>query len=230
LAFDIAGFGRTPPLPEPARPTIPRLVDFLEQSLRELRVDLPVDIAGYSLGGGMALEAARRGIARSAVAISPIGLWKDGPPSHVRYVFGALRLMARRAPRLLAAPMKVGWFRELALAVPVSVGGRRMPASDARRLVQDLAQATAFEDTFENTRASFSGPGIAVPITIAFGTRDWILTGSARWRDGLPPHTEWISKEHWGHVPMWADPAGVARLLLDGTRLRPASERVSNAP
>jgi pimeloyl-ACP methyl ester carboxylesterase len=75
IAFDIAGFGATPPLPRGVPPTIPNLVEGLARSLRELGLTTPVDIAGNSLGGWMALEAASRGFARSAVAISPPGLW-----------------------------------------------------------------------------------------------------------------------------------------------------------
>src|SRR5437868_6155926 len=101
IAFDIAGFGLTPPLPEGTRPTIANLVEGLERSLHEIGIDVPVDVAGNSLGAGMALEAARRGIARSVVAISPIGLWRAHPAPHVKYVFRGMRFMARRVPHLL---------------------------------------------------------------------------------------------------------------------------------
>ena len=83
--------------------------------------------------------------------------------------------------------------------------------------MDDLAASTAFEQTFESTRAPFSAVDIAVPLTVAFGNRDWILTGGSRRRNGLPPHTRWVTKAGWGHVPMWVDPQGVARLILDGT-------------
>jgi pimeloyl-ACP methyl ester carboxylesterase len=90
IAFDIAGLGTTPPLPPDTPPTLSNLVAALACSLHELGIDEPVDVAGNSLGVGMALEAASRGIARSVVAISPIGLWRERPPRHVRYVFGSL--------------------------------------------------------------------------------------------------------------------------------------------
>ena len=79
IAFDIAGFGSTPALPGGTRPTIANLVEALGASLCELQLELPVDIAGNSLGGTMGLEAARRGIARSVVAISPPCLWDTHP-------------------------------------------------------------------------------------------------------------------------------------------------------
>jgi len=218
IAFDTAGFGRTPALPEGTLPTIPNLVGALNVSLNELGIELPVDIAGNSLGGSMALEAARRGIARSAVAISPPGLWRNQPPVHVKYVFRNLRFASTHYPRLLKTIMRVPALRELALAVPISVGSRHMPVQEALRAVDDLAQSSAFEETFESTRAPLSASGIQVPLTVAFGTRDWILPRGSRYRNGLPPHTRWIEKPGWGHVPMWIDPAGVAQLILDGTQ------------
>ena len=206
IAFDIAG----------TLPTIVNLVEALERSLREIGLDLPIDVAGNSLGGCMALEAARRGIARSVVAISPIGLWRAHPAPHVKYVFRGMRLMARHFPNLLKASVRGSWRRELVLAVPLSVGSRRMPVSDALRAVDDLAASPAFEATFDNTRAPFSGRDITVPVTVAFGNRDWILPKSSRRRSELPEHTTWVTGPGWGHVPMWADPSGVAQLILDG--------------
>ena len=93
-----------------------------------------------------------------------------------------------------------------------------MPASDAVRAVDDLAASPAFEETFDNTRSPFSCSDIAVPVTVAFGDRDWILPPRSRNRDALPSHARWITKHGWGHVPMWVDPVGVSALILEGTR------------
>ena len=125
--------------------------------------------------------------------------------------------MATRWPGLLNATMSCQWLRELALAVPLSAGSRRMPARDARRAVEDLAGSTAFEATFDNTLSPFSGRDIRVPVTVAFGDRDWILTKRSRRRDRLPAHTRWVTVKRWGHVPMWVDPLGVSRLILEHT-------------
>ncbi len=218
IALDIAGFGSTPPLPPGMPPTVANLTASLACSLRELGLTEPIDIAGNSLGGAIALEAARRGLARSVAAISPAGLWRHHDSFHVRYVFGGLRFMSVKFPQLAKLMMRPAWLRELALSVPMSVGSRRMPASDAVRAVDDLASAQGFESTFANTRAPFSGDGITAPVTIAFGAHDWILPRRSQHRNGLPMHTRWIRPRGWGHVPMWVDPIGVARLILESTR------------
>jgi pimeloyl-ACP methyl ester carboxylesterase len=205
-------------LPKGVVPSIPNLVDALEGSLHEIGINLPVDIAGNSLGGTIALEAARRGIARSVVAVSPPGLWtKNGPP-HVPYLFGSLRFVATRLTSVLKVAMRSPLLREIALAVPISVGSRCIPVEDAIRAVDDLAGSPAFEDTFHNTHLAFSGRDVAVPVTVAFGDRDWVVTKSSRSRNGLPAHARWIEVRGWGHVPMWLDPIGVSQLILEGTQ------------
>jgi pimeloyl-ACP methyl ester carboxylesterase len=216
IAFDIAGFGRTPPLPRPTPPTVSDLVDALEACLHELGLALPIDIAGNSLGGWMALEAGRRGLARRVVAISPAGLWPSSPPAHVHLIFRALRFSARHLPGVAKRVLSVPALRELMLAVPISAGSRRMPAAAAARVVDDLGLCPAFEATLAQTRAPFAGSDIAVPLTVAFGDRDWILTARSRRHDALPPHTRWLEPRGWGHVPMWADPEGVAAVILAG--------------
>jgi len=69
--------------------------------------------------------------------------------------------------------------------------------------------------------AAALGPGmraITVPVTVAFGDRDWILLKRWQRRNELPAHTRWVEKHGWGHVPMWVDPVGVSQLILDGTK------------
>ncbi|HEX7794729.1 MAG TPA: alpha/beta hydrolase [Vicinamibacterales bacterium] len=217
IAFDIAGFGSTPALPDGTHPTTANLVDGLERSMREIGISIPVDMCGNSLGGYMALEAARRGLARSVVAISPAGLWTDRPPAHVKHVFKALHFMATHFRTVSKGAMHAGWLRELLLAVPISVGSRRMPPADAVRVIEDLASSIAFEQTFLHTRSPFTGGrDISVPVTVAFGDRDFILPKRSRCRAELPAHTRWIEKRGWGHVPMWVDPLGVSQVILEG--------------
>ena len=217
IAFDTAGFGLTPQLPAGTVPTVRRLVEDLEEALHRIGLPLPVDMAGNSLGGYMALEAARRGIARTVVAICPAGLWKEGPAPHVRYVFGASRFLATRFPRFSKALVRLPALREAVLAVPISVGSRRMPAADAIRVLDDLARSQAFEETFKASRTPFSGMDVTVPVTVAFGDRDYIVTKCSEWRHRLPAHTRWFRMQGWGHVPMWVDPIGVSQLILQET-------------
>ena len=221
IAFDIPGFGETPPLPAGVLPTVVNLVDAFQQSIEALRLPQPIDIAGNSLGGALGLEAARRGIARSVVAIGPANLWKRRGAPHVPPLFAALRFSVTRAPWLVHALMQPAWLRELMLAVPISIGSRRMSARDADQLVDDLAAGSAFESTFANTLSPFPPfpKGSHAAVTVVFGTRDWILPKWSRCYDALPPQARIIEPPGWGHVPMWIEPIGVSRLILEGTSL-----------
>jgi len=63
--------GLAPPPPRHDRtPTVSALTDAIEAELDRTGVDR-VHVAGNPLGGWIALELARRGRARSAVALSP---------------------------------------------------------------------------------------------------------------------------------------------------------------
>ena len=62
------------------------------------------------------------------------------------------------------------------------------------------------------------GRDIVVPVTVAFGDRDWILTKRSQRRNELPAHTQWLQVRGWGHVPTWLDPTGVSRLILESTK------------
>jgi len=218
LAFDVAGFGRSPVLPPHRLPTAINLTLALKGELARLGITEPVDIVGNSMGGWMALEAARLGMARSVVAISPAGLWAH-PPMHAKHLFFTMRRVTRWAPGLVKAMLSVPWLRELIMALPVSTGARRMPADEAFAAALDFANAPGFDATFQQATRFEGGQGMGGPITVAFGTHDWLLPpGQARSRAELPAQTRWLEPVGWGHVPMWKDPQGVAQLILEGCR------------
>ena len=217
IAFDVAGFGNSPQLAAPIQPTVANLVQALGQQLKAMGIEHPVDIAGNSMGGWMALEAARTGLARSVVAISPAGLWSS-PPTHIKPVFFSLRRGAQLMPSITRLAMKSPVLRELLLAVPLSNGSRHMPYEDAVSAALDFANAAGFDNTFAHAGRFMDGHAINVPVTVAFGSKDWLLTrGTSQLKDELPAHTKWLQPKNWGHVPMWKDPQGVASLILDHT-------------
>jgi len=217
IAFDIAGFGQTPPLPNQATPSAANIISALAVVLKKMGIDEPVDIAGNSLGGYFALEAAKLGLARSVVALSPAGLWKQGTPRHITPVFDVMRTALNTLPRLSKLLVSFAPTRTLLMAVPISSYAWRMPSRDAVIATNNFANATAFDETSDAVQPFTGGHGIKVPITVAFGTRDWLLTASCQHRDELPVHTRWYQPRGWGHVPMWDDPKAVAQLILEGT-------------
>ena len=75
IAVDLPGFGLTPPLRSGVPPTPAGFARVLADFLRELGCD-GAHVVGNSVGGWTALEMAKRGAARSVVALSSAGLWR----------------------------------------------------------------------------------------------------------------------------------------------------------
>lgn len=218
IAFDLPGFGRSRMLPDGRVPNARNIVMDLKRMLDQLGVETPVDIAGNSLGGYLALEAARHGIARSVVALSPAGLWKGHvAPKHITMMFDVMRTSIKRFPRFSKAVLAVPPARALLMAVPVSSRAHRMPAREAMVAAHNFVHGPGFDATKDAVEPFMGGHDIGVPLTVAFGDRDWLLNKQCQHRDELPGHTRWLQPRGWGHVPMWDDPDGVARMILQGT-------------
>lgn len=216
LALDVPGFGTTPMLPDQT-PTLEALATALQHELDRRGIAGPVDVAGNSMGGGIALALALQGGARSVAAISPAGLWPVDSPWHTRPVLRTLRFALRNGSSLADYLLRFGLARRLMLAVPMSVRGDRIPADVARAQAHHLATAPGVIPTLEAIGPLAHPERLNVPCSIAFGRRDWLLTRGAQRRDRVPASVKWSHPAGWGHVPMWDDPAGVATWILDAT-------------
>lgn len=220
IAFDIPGFGRSQPLPPERSPTQPELARALAAELDRRELDQPVDIAGNSLGGHIALELAVLGRSRSVVALSPSGLWAGDPPLHPKLALWGTRFMTVYGAGLLRSTLRFGPVRTAAFRVPVAAHGSRIPVSAALEAASNFASAPAFAAVMKAGIVGFrDGDKVDVPVTVAFGERDLIFpSAGTRRRDLLPAHTRWLSLSGCGHVPMWDDPDLVARTILKGTQ------------
>jgi pimeloyl-ACP methyl ester carboxylesterase len=236
LAFDIAGFGITPSVPDHIQPTPANLVagvNSLAETLNRIDEEKQisneyecVDIVGNSLGGYLALEAAKIGKlgnfrVRSVAAISPAGLWKKHYPRRSEVVLQVTRLAVRYLPRLTSALLHRDYTRKLIMAVPMSIN---VPEEDACELIKIFASAPLFASNaaFKKFRESLKDPFVRggtnfanIRLTIAFGKRDWLLPPSARLRHEIPADVIWQDRDGWGHVPMWDDPEGVTKFILE---------------
>jgi pimeloyl-ACP methyl ester carboxylesterase len=218
IAFDLPGFGRSMILPNGTVPNAHNIIKSLGLTLKAMGINEPVDFAGNSLGGYLALEAAKQGLARSVVALSPAGLWKQEAAAHVAPMFGIMRGALKTFPRVSYALMRLPPTRALLMAVPVSSQAWRMSAKDAVVAAKNFAHCKAFDETKDAIAPFVGGRDLKIPLTVAFGSRDWLLTPSNQHADELPKHTRWLNPKGWGHVPMWDNPNAVAQLILEGTK------------
>lgn len=214
LAVDLPGFGQSPPLAEPV--SVGALADAVERTMARRGLDHP-DIAGNSLGGGIALELARRGRVGRTVAISPIGgaglggrLWARAALEG-QYRIG--RAVAPRAERLLARRR----LRRALTLLGAGDGGRVDPGVFVRAAA-DLASGPGYGDTIGPTaswRPRAELGEILSPVRLLWGTRDRLLSsrGALRLARDIPGATIEVL-DGLGHVPMFDDGPRVARRVL----------------
>jgi pimeloyl-ACP methyl ester carboxylesterase len=219
LALDLPGFGRSAPLPAGVPPTVPALADAVEQAVDAAGFET-AHIVGNSIGGWIALELARRGRARSVVAISPAGA--GSPEERVRIVAAAVRTYA--AAQLLApwAAVLPGLVASAAfLFSEVHSRPWRVRPEDALQAVLGLAGSLAFLETLEWTVGRHQPEGLAevrCPVLLAWGSEDRILAPShaAQFVDAIPG-AQHLVLPGVGHIPMSDDPDLVAAMILDFT-------------
>ncbi len=209
LRVDLPGFGESDALRDGSHPAA--LAAALGELLRELGLDGGrAHVAGNSLGGWVALEAALRGGAASVTAIAPAGLWTRPLAPKPEFARNAARV-ARPA---LAALMRTARGRRLALG-GVMVHPERVPAADAAALVSAYADAPGFSAANRAMRAgTFTRlREIGVPVTLVWPQFDRLVSRPR----GVPDSVREVVLPGCGHVPMWDAPQAVAEALLAGS-------------
>jgi pimeloyl-ACP methyl ester carboxylesterase len=217
IAVDLPGFGASPPLPPGMPYDLDTVVTVMTEFLDRLGLERP-HLAGNSLGGLFALEAADRGLARSVTALSPAGFFT---PLELKYAAAVLR--ASRLGAGVPASM-IRWLARSPKRRNLMFGliYGRPDRMDIETLVADAAAmrgAPGFSPTLRARRGiAFNGALRDVPATIAWGTRDKLLrTGQAVRAQQSLPHVKFVWLRDCGHVPMADDPKLVAKVLLEGS-------------
>jgi pimeloyl-ACP methyl ester carboxylesterase len=211
-----------PPIPEGFGHTIAESTDLAEASLDAEGLD-KVHVVGNSLGGWLAIELARRGRARSVVAISPGGGWEQGSREQRRLEkhFKRIRSLLRIGGPLAPVLARFSASRRFALRDIVAHPERMSPA-DARTIIEAAWRCDAFDGVMGALSRELSPEGmdpLPCPIRLVWGTGDRMLPigrYSDRWRRALPG-AEWVELAGAGHCPMFDDPDAVAHSILELT-------------
>jgi pimeloyl-ACP methyl ester carboxylesterase len=222
VAATLAGHRGADALAAGVTVSVASLADSIEQQLDRMGVGR-AHLAGNSLGGWLAIELARRGRARSVVALSPAGGWRNsGDLLRVTRLIatGARMGIATRAytEPLLRRPRG----RRLALRSTMERGDR-VPYDELVTMLDDLAGCTVLKEFLIATKRDgpFTGDGtpVSCPVRIAWGQKDRTIPFE---RYGRPlveqlPGAELVMLPGVGHVPMYDDPELVARTILQVT-------------
>jgi pimeloyl-ACP methyl ester carboxylesterase len=218
LAVNLAGHVGGPEIAPGAEVSLGALVDAVERDMDEAGYQT-AHLAGNSLGGWIALELAKRGRARSVVAIAPAGGWeaRTREEKRLRTLFMRNHKLSSRILPRLDRLMRRPRLRRLLLWQVVSYGDR-IPAAAAAQLIRaSIGCSVYFElmDAIMRDGPPQSFDGVAVPVLLVWGTRDRILPHkrySERLRRMLPD-AEWVELRGLGHMPMSDDPELVARTI-----------------
>ncbi|GAB2982409.1 alpha/beta fold hydrolase [Nocardioides montaniterrae] len=218
VLFDLPGHGESPDLVVRNGDVQATLREDLTEAMDALGLDRP-HIAGNSLGGRIALEAAADNLVRSATTLSPAAFWHGSYDfAYIRGLFtwltASAQLLAPIAPRI--ARYDAG--RRVMGAV-VSAHPERIPADEflgdldgMRRAIPAMKQIFPAAEVFDRPIPD------DIPVTIAWGARDLILLPyQARLAEKRLPRATHVRLAGCGHVPMADDPRLVARVLLDGS-------------
>ena len=204
-------------------PAVPGSVDHFADLVADFLDDLGLqrpELAGSSLGGGIALELGRRGRASAVTAFAPVGFWGPAGRRWCQAVVGGARVLstalAPALPRILAT--RAG---RVALCAIFHGHPGRLSAEDCLGSARALSRAPGFAAARRALGVRRPPPGAdpgalsAIPVTIAWGTRDAVLPHrrqAARARAQLPAARH-VLLPGCGHLPFADDPARCANLL-----------------
>jgi pimeloyl-ACP methyl ester carboxylesterase len=215
VAVDLPGFGESPALPDGDEPTPWRFAEKVVELLDELGLERPV-VAGNSLGGWVALEIARRGNARAVAPISPAGFQLPREKA-----YAGRRLRAERAIAKSLHTRGVPLVRNPVTRTPMFAGMVArpwvIPPDDAVMMFQNLGGCPGFDATLiALEKITFSaGQDIRVPVTVMWGTRDFLLLPRQGPRAArVLPTARLVPLKGAGHVPTYDAPAEIAQHLL----------------
>jgi pimeloyl-ACP methyl ester carboxylesterase len=219
VTLDLPGFGASPL--DGTTPSPEGYAARVEEFWGELGLERPA-VAGFSMGGAIALELARRGTVSSAVAICPIGFWTPRERAWSQASLRRVRRLSRATPRpVLEASIRSPVLRTLTL---IQFYGRpwRLDPDVMLAGTASQAEAPAFDAAFaEFDRYTFHDAEELrdVPLTVAWGDRDFLLLSrQAKRAQRVLPWARHITLPGCGHVPFSDDPEAVAQAILAGAR------------
>lgn len=225
LLFDLPGHGESHDLVVRDGDVQATLRTELVELLDQLGLERP-HIAGNSLGGRIALEAAADDLVASATVLSPAAYWHNSLDfAYVRLLFRLLTTGARLLAPVVPTLARSARARKMMGAV-VSAHPERIPADEFVADLNAMRRAIpAMKRIFPAAEVFNREIPADIPVTVAWAARDRILlpyqAGIAEQR---LPQARHIRLPGCGHVPMADDPELVARVLLEGSAPRAQAE------
>ncbi len=223
IAPTLPGHHGGPDYPHDQPITFERSTDAVERLLDACGVST-AHFVGNSMGGGIALELAKRGRARSVTALAPAGGWSrgDGEGPRIGAFFARQIKMLQRTHAWSERIMRRPGTRRLAFREIMRHGELVSPAN-AAEISRAAMQCSISQRAIQALLADEAGltikdlDRITCPVLLATPQFDRVLPG--------PRHTPRYSREipgvktitlpNCGHVPMWDDTKLVTELIVE---------------
>lgn len=190
-------------------------------------------LAGFSLGGQLVLELAKRGRALSVTAIAPGGAHGaelDREIARIGRLFRRTHGAANRLARLSARLAQYPGARR-AIMRDQMVDGSRISADDLTSMTEAFAATPVFGPFLDAVAAGerkLDGlEAIDVPVTVLWGDSDRVLPQDKHepfFRAHLP-QARFVALKRAGHVPFWDAPERTADVVAQ-TALAVEREKV----
>lgn len=217
VAVDLPGHGETPALPGP-----PRFADMVEavQNFVASQGLVGVDAAGFSMGGRLVLELARRQKFGAVVALAPGGFWEGWERTYLHATLGAAIRLVRLAKPLLPA-ITANDLSRAVLFAQFSAHPSKLPPSLALDEAESYAACASFDPLLADLAGGPVQEGAArgeiqAPMALVWGRQDRVT---------LPAQAERAAQKfpdarlHWldecGHYSLWDQPAETVRLIFE---------------
>ena len=218
ITIDLPGHGETAARSDSG--TFAGLADSLQDYIEQEGFG-SIDVVGFSLGGRLVLEMARRGCVGNVVALNPGGFWRGWERAYFKWTLTAsqklLRTLKGQLGTLSGSPVS-----RTALLAQLSA---RPWALDGAMVEEELVSFAETGTVIPLIKDLASGPaqsGPACPqagrVTIAWGEKDRLCPPRQvpRARASFPDATfHWI--EGSGHYSIWDRPRDVADMIIEGT-------------
>jgi pimeloyl-ACP methyl ester carboxylesterase len=203
----------------PGSITVEAIADGLCEQLDEAGLGT-AHVAGNSLGGWLSLELARRGRARSVVALSPAGC--SSAPRDVRRLIRKFRLGLAIGNRPTLARMSERPRVRRMMLRQVAEHPERFTDAQVTEMFEDAAGCTVVGELLERVRDGGSFKPfheLPCPVRLAWSEHDRTIPFRRYGRPMLDalPGAEFVELPGVGHVPMIDDPALVSRTILQVT-------------
>ncbi|MCV7384681.1 alpha/beta fold hydrolase [Mycolicibacter longobardus] len=218
VLFDLPGHGESHDLVVRDGDVQATLRTELLELLDQLGIERP-HIAGNSLGGRIALEAAADDLVASATVLSPAAYWHNSLDfAYVRMVFRFLTTSARMLAPVVPTLARSSVARRMMGAV-VSAHPERIPAEEFVADLYGMKRAIpAMKMIFPAATVFDREIAADIPVTVAWAARDRILLPyQARIAEQRLPQARHLRLHGCGHVPMADDPELIAQVLLEGS-------------